>query len=144
MEVHLKIRFLGGINQYRRGKGGFPKKGAWTICRFKGGGAWQERGGLIPQCILRYLLEFIRACFHGKFPKSFNAPWNANFQTINNVIYFFIRWSCYVPGEKATIGIWKHEKISEAYSLVSVTSYGSWKDLVCPRGCYTFIFHRDL
>ena len=22
-----------------------PKKGAWTVCRFKGGRAWQERGG---------------------------------------------------------------------------------------------------
>ena len=21
------------------------KRGAWTVCRFKGGGAWQERGG---------------------------------------------------------------------------------------------------
>ena len=33
-----------------------PKRGAWTVCRFKGGGgggegAWQERGGwgLIPR-----------------------------------------------------------------------------------------------
>ena len=36
--------------------------GAWTVCRFKGRGAWQERGwgkgrvfervGLIPQCAL--------------------------------------------------------------------------------------------
>ena len=40
-------------NQYR---GRFPKKGAWTVCQFKG--AWQERagsvfeGGLIPQCTL--------------------------------------------------------------------------------------------
>ena len=25
---------------------GFPKRGAWTVCRFRGwGGAWQERGG---------------------------------------------------------------------------------------------------
>ena len=28
-------------NQYRRGR--LPKKGAWTVCQFKG--AWQERGG---------------------------------------------------------------------------------------------------
>ena len=29
-------------NQYR---GGLSKKGAWTVCRFKGGGAWKERAG---------------------------------------------------------------------------------------------------
>ena len=39
-------------------KGGLLKKDAWTVCRFKGGAAWQERGagvfegGLIPQCAL--------------------------------------------------------------------------------------------
>ena len=25
-------------------EGDFLKRGAWTVCRFKGGGAWQERG----------------------------------------------------------------------------------------------------
>ena len=29
--------------QYR-GRG-LSKKGGWTVCRFKGGGAWQEREG---------------------------------------------------------------------------------------------------
>ena len=42
--VHWKIQFLGGgggvmKNQYRGGS--YLKRGAWTICRFKG--AWQER-----------------------------------------------------------------------------------------------------
>ena len=60
-------------NQYRRGdclkregrlgqfadlRGGcLARKRAWTVCRFKRGGAWQERGvvfdvGLIPKCTL--------------------------------------------------------------------------------------------
>ena len=46
---------------------GLPKKGgegAWTVCRVRGGGAWQKkRGGifegggwgLIPQCTLWFL-----------------------------------------------------------------------------------------
>ena len=37
--------------------GGLPKQGAWRVCRFKGGGGWQERGGGVfeggvPQCTL--------------------------------------------------------------------------------------------
>ena len=56
--VHWKIWFLGGgltKNQYRGDE--LPKKGAWTVCRFKGGlgkkdGGGVFEGGLIPQCIL--------------------------------------------------------------------------------------------
>ena len=45
MQVHGKIRVLGGgggvtKNQYI---GGLPKKGVWTICRFKGGGLAKKR-----------------------------------------------------------------------------------------------------
>ena len=46
--VHWKIQLLGegGLEKpiYREG---LPKKGGgpWTDCWFKGGGAWQERGG---------------------------------------------------------------------------------------------------
>ena len=42
-----------GVGCLKRGGGG-----AWAVFRFKGGGAWQERGsgvfewGLIPQCTL--------------------------------------------------------------------------------------------
>ena len=37
--------------------GGLPKKEAWRVCRFKGGGSWQESGGGVfeggvPQCTL--------------------------------------------------------------------------------------------
>ena len=40
-------------------RGDCLKRGAWTVCKFKGGRTWQERGGgvvffegLIPQCKL--------------------------------------------------------------------------------------------
>ena len=47
--VHWKIQLVGWgggggeftINQYR---GGLPKKRAWTVFKFKGQGAWQEKG----------------------------------------------------------------------------------------------------
>ena len=41
--VHWKIWFLRGSWKANI-EGGLPKKGAWTVCRFKGGGAWEERG----------------------------------------------------------------------------------------------------
>ena len=41
-----KIRFLGGgIHEKPISKGGCLKRGAWAVCRFNEGGAWQERGG---------------------------------------------------------------------------------------------------
>ena len=40
--VHWKIWFLRGSWKANI-EGGLPKKGAWTVCRFKGG-AWEERG----------------------------------------------------------------------------------------------------
>ena len=49
LSAHWKIRLLeGGVHKKPiegggGGEGGrLPKKGAWTVCRFKGG-AWQER-----------------------------------------------------------------------------------------------------
>ena len=56
--VHWKIPFLEGVSRKTITEGGdYLKRGAWTVCRFKGG-AWQEiggcsfEGGLIPQCTL--------------------------------------------------------------------------------------------
>ena len=55
--VHRKIWVLGGVHEKPIYRGGLPKKGAWTIHTFKGGG-WQEigggvfEGGVIPQCTL--------------------------------------------------------------------------------------------
>ena len=41
-----KSKFRGGFMK-KQYKGGIAyKKGPWTVCRFKGGRAWQERGGL--------------------------------------------------------------------------------------------------
>ena len=37
MEVHLKIQFLGSVHKKRIHSGELPKKGVWTVCRFKGG-----------------------------------------------------------------------------------------------------------
>ena len=44
--VHWKIQLLGG-SSWKTDKGGGDclKRGAWTVCKFKGGGTWQERGG---------------------------------------------------------------------------------------------------
>ena len=63
-----KLDFQGGgahEKPIQRG-GGFPKKGAWTVCQFKG--AWQERagsvfeGGLIPP--MHTMSEWLQAkCF---------------------------------------------------------------------------------
>ena len=42
--VHWKIQLLGrGDLEKPIYKGDCPKRGAWTVCWFKG--AWQERGG---------------------------------------------------------------------------------------------------
>ena len=65
--VHWKIWLLEGGSRKTDIEGGLPKRGTWTVCRFKGGGgAWQERGrggvfegGLIPQCTLCVSLKFI-------------------------------------------------------------------------------------
>ena len=45
--LHGKIRVLGrGVHEKPIYRGDCLKReGAWTVCRFKGGGAWQERGG---------------------------------------------------------------------------------------------------
>ena len=55
MGLMMKNLFLGFTkNQYR---GGIAQKGAWTVCRFKGGLGKKEgggvfEGGLTPQCTL--------------------------------------------------------------------------------------------
>ena len=36
MDIHWKIRFLGGVHEKPIYRGELPKKGAWTVCRFKG------------------------------------------------------------------------------------------------------------
>ena len=49
--IHWNVWLSGGL-QKTKIEGGLPKKGAWTVCQYKG--AWQERGvgvfdgGLIP------------------------------------------------------------------------------------------------
>ena len=45
--VHGKIRFLRGeVHKKPTFRGGYLKRGAWTVCRFKGRGeAWQKREG---------------------------------------------------------------------------------------------------
>ena len=43
--VYWKIRFLGGVTKKQYIGGEFPKKGAWAVCRFKGGGGLAEKGG---------------------------------------------------------------------------------------------------
>ena len=44
--VHCKTGiFRGEVHEKTNIEGGMSKKGAWTFCRFKGRGAWQERGG---------------------------------------------------------------------------------------------------
>ena len=56
--VHWKIRLLGeGSRKINLEGGGLHKKGAWTVCWFKGGLGKKEgsgifEGGLIPQCTL--------------------------------------------------------------------------------------------
>ena len=42
--VHLKIQLLGGGLENPIYMGNCLKRGAWTVCWFKGGEAWQERG----------------------------------------------------------------------------------------------------
>ena len=44
MGVHWKIQLLPGeFTKNRHREGGLPEmEGAWTVCRFKGRGAWQE------------------------------------------------------------------------------------------------------
>ena len=68
MGVHWKTWLLGGWCSWKTNieGGGFPKKGAWTVCQFKG--AWQERagsvfeGGLIPP--MHTMSEWLQAkCF---------------------------------------------------------------------------------
>ena len=59
-----KSDFEGGFtkNQYRRGD--CLKRQAWTVYRFKGGGAWHKRGsgvfegGSIPQCTIWSVMKF--------------------------------------------------------------------------------------
>ena len=62
MGVYRKIQFLvGGGGSHKtntQGGGELPKKGAWSVCRFKGWGTGQKRGsgvfqrGVLPQCPL--------------------------------------------------------------------------------------------
>ena len=53
--------------------GGMPKKGAWTVCRFKGGGWLGKKKrvvflrGLIPQCTLCFLFLFQSLSFSPSF-----------------------------------------------------------------------------
>ena len=43
--VHSKLRFLEeGINKKNNIEGELPKKGAWTVCRFKRQGFARNRG----------------------------------------------------------------------------------------------------
>ena len=47
----LKIWFIIGAGGHRKliDRRELPKKrGAWTVCRFEGEGAWLKRGGVIP------------------------------------------------------------------------------------------------
>ena len=49
--VNVKIRVLqgkggGGVHEKPIYSGGLPKKGAWTVCRFKGGGLSKKKGGV--------------------------------------------------------------------------------------------------
>ena len=68
--VHRKIQFLGGSRKtnifFKKG----PKKGAWTVCRFIGGGLGEKegvvlRGRLISQCTLR-IIKYIDYGYGGK------------------------------------------------------------------------------
>ena len=61
MGIHWKIWFLRGVHEKPIYRGELPKKGAWTVYRFKGGwgggggkkeGGGVFEGGMIPQCAL--------------------------------------------------------------------------------------------
>ena len=56
----MKNRIFKEGSQKKIHRGELPEKGggAWTVCRFKGRGGWQKRGGrvfegaLVPQCTM--------------------------------------------------------------------------------------------
>ena len=44
MGVYWKIIFLWGFTKKQCIEGNCLKRGTWTVCRFRGGGAWWKRG----------------------------------------------------------------------------------------------------
>ena len=68
MGLHWKIQLLvGGSQKANIEEGGCLKRGAWTVCQFKGG--WQEReGGVlewgIPQCTLPVIPKSFDTCLN--------------------------------------------------------------------------------
>ena len=88
---------------YRARGGDCQKRGAWTVCRFKGGAWWKRgggafEGGLIPQCTL-YVCSIIVSCLSWKishvapcFDITGNFPFFPSSAFIINGIWILQLW----------------------------------------------------
>ena len=107
--IHWKIQLLGGWSSWKTGiEGGLPKKGAWTVYRFKGGLArgggcfWGGVDTLMLIIIWSTVLE-IRAkhtetgncrSFFALLPPSPKNPKNQNFEKWKNLLNISSFYTC--------------------------------------------------